>query len=59
MKAKELRSLNKEEQEKKLGEAQFELMKMKSQVATGTTPKNPHEIKKVKKIIARIKTLQK
>jgi len=56
---KELKGLNKEDLEKKYEEAKLELIKLNSQVATGTTLKNPGQIKQLKKSIARIKTIQK
>lgn len=58
MKYKEIAALNEEERQKKQQEAEEELMKLRAQVATGTPPKNPHQVQTLKKIIARIKTLQ-
>ena len=58
MKAKELVQLSLEELEKKENELAMELMKLQTQVASGTTPKNPGQIKKIKKSIARIHTLK-
>ena len=58
MKYKELAALPPEERAKKQEEAERELMKLKAQVATGTAPKNPHQVQALKKIRARIKTLQ-
>ena len=57
MKFKELLGLSPEELQKKEDELSFELMKLNSQVASGTTPKNPSQIRNIKKNIARIKTL--
>ena len=45
--------------EKKLDEINLELMKLKGQVSTGSNPKNPSQIKILKKTIARLKTLNK
>ncbi|MBC8500452.1 MAG: 50S ribosomal protein L29 [DPANN group archaeon] len=59
MKYKELKALSKENLEKKYEEAKIELIKLNSQVATGTTLKSPGQIKQLKKTIAKIKTLQK
>lgn len=59
MKFKELKTLKPEELEKKEQELQLELMKLRSQVAMGTTPKNPGRIRAIKRTIARIKTLKK
>ena len=58
MKAKEIRSINKEELENKIKELKKELIKLNAQSATGTPPKNPCQIKQIKKTIARIKTVQ-
>ncbi|MFH1072945.1 MAG: 50S ribosomal protein L29 [Nanoarchaeota archaeon] len=58
MKHKELINLSAEELDKKLDEIDLELIKLNSQVASGTTPKNPGQIRKLKKTIARIKTIQ-
>ncbi|MBU0666259.1 MAG: 50S ribosomal protein L29 [Nanoarchaeota archaeon] len=59
MKFKELKSLTKEDLEKKYLEVEIELIKVNAQVATGTTLKNPGQVKQLKKILAKIKTLQK
>ena len=58
MKAKEIRSVSKEELDKKMIELKKELIKLHAQSATGTPPKNPSQIKEIKKIIARILTVQ-
>jgi len=57
MKVKEIRAMNKEDLTSKLGELRKELSKDNAQVATGTTPKNPGQLKKTKKTIARILTI--
>ena len=59
MKVKEIKSKSKEEQDKALLEIEKELIKLNTQVATGTTLQNPGQVKKLKKNIARIKTIQK
>jgi len=41
----------------RIKELEKELMKLNAQVATGTNPKSPGQIKKIKKTIARIKTV--
>ena len=56
MKTKELKSKSKEELESQLSELQKELIKLNTQVATGTTLKSPGQVKKVKKNIARLMT---
>ena len=57
MKAKEIRSMSKEDLKVKLEELKKELMKVNTQISTGTTPKSPGQVKQVKKNIARILTI--
>ncbi len=57
MKFKELKSMSKEEIESKLKELKMELIKSNAQVATGTVPKNPGQLKQTKKAIAKIRQL--
>jgi len=57
MKAKEIRSMSKEDLNAKLEELRKELMKINAQIATGTTPKSPGQAKQIKKNIARILTI--
>ncbi len=59
MKIKELRSLGPNELNDKLEETRKELMKLNSQVAAGTSPKNPGQLKQYKKTVAKILALQK
>lgn len=54
MKFKEIKSMNEEELKAKLKELRLDLMKQNAQVATGTVPPNPGQIKIKKKNIARI-----
>jgi ribosomal protein L29 len=56
MKTKDLKSKSKEELEAQLLELRKELIKLNTQVATGTTLKSPGQVKKVKKSIARLLT---
>ncbi len=56
MKTKELKSKSKEELESQLTELKKELIKLNTQVATGTTLKSPGQVKKTKKTIARLLT---
>lgn len=58
MKYKELSKLSAEELEKKIKDMKAELMKLDAQVATGTTPKSPKQIRELKKNIARYETLR-
>ncbi|HZX45313.1 MAG TPA: 50S ribosomal protein L29 [Candidatus Nanoarchaeia archaeon] len=57
MKAKEIRSLSKEDCKAKLLELRKELMRLNGQIASGTTPKSPGQVKQIKKNIARILTI--
>lgn len=57
MKIKEIRSMSKEDLEAKLEELKKELIKVNAQIATGTIPKSPGQVKQVKKSIARILTI--
>ena len=54
MKIKELRALNKEDLLSKLRELQKDLIKHNAQIATGTIPKSPGQVKQTKKTIAKI-----
>ncbi len=58
-KKKELKLMSKEDLTSKLDELKKELMKFNTQIATGTTPKSPGQIKNTKKTIARILTILK
>ena len=48
--------MNEESLNLKINELNKELIKLNAQVATGTTIKNPMQIREIKKTIARIKT---
>jgi ribosomal protein L29 len=58
MKYKELTTLKAADLEKKQKEVELELVKLRAQVATGTSPKSPGQIAQLKKIIARINTIR-
>ena len=58
MKSKEIRSLDKNTLDEKKIELKKELVKMNAQVAIGTALKNPGQVREIKKIIARILTIQ-
>ena len=58
MKIKDLRKLKGVDVDKKLAEANSELVILQGQANTGTPPKNPGQINKLKKTIARIQTLK-
>jgi ribosomal protein L29 len=59
MKIKELRKLSGKDFDAKLTELKHELIKLNTQVATGTQLKNPKQIKLIKRTIAQINTLRK
>ena len=54
---KELNKLKEDALAGRISELNKELMKLRSQVASGTVPKNPGRIKVIKKTIARIHTI--
>ena len=56
MKSKDIKSKSKEEVESQLLDLRKELIKLNTQVATGTTLKSPGQVKKIKKNIARLLT---
>jgi ribosomal protein L29 len=56
MKSKEFKSKSKEDLETHLVELRKELIKLNTQVATGTTLKSPGQVRKTKKNIARVLT---
>ncbi len=59
VKTKELRQLSDDELNTRIKEMDKEIMKLRSQVATGTTLKKPLQIRTLKRTIARILTLKK
>ena len=58
MKIKDTRKLKKSESQKKVTKLESELIRLQGQSATGTPPKSPGQIKQIKRLIARLKTLQ-
>ncbi len=54
MKKKEIRSLSKKELNDKINELKKELIKINTQISTGTALKNPGQARKIKKTIARM-----
>jgi large subunit ribosomal protein L29 len=58
LKAKEIREMKKEELDAKVLELRKELMKLNSQVHTGTAPKNAGQLRQIKRTIARILTIK-
>lgn len=59
MKFKELSQMSETELQEKLKQLRMDVIKGNAQVATGTAPKSPGQLKKAKKTIARIKSLLK
>ena len=57
MKSRDLKSMQKGELLGKLNELKKELIKHNAQIATGTTPKSPGQVKETKKTIAKILTI--
>jgi|TARA_Y100000310_G_C20675381_1_gene812743 large subunit ribosomal protein L29 len=58
MKAKEIRSSDKTSLNDKVVELKKELVKINAQIVIGTAIKNPGQVKKIKKTLARIMTIQ-
>ena len=58
MKVKELRLMSELDLESKTAELKKELMKINTQVATRTIPKNSTKIREIKRTIAKILTLK-
>ena len=56
MKYQEIKTMSKQDREKKLAELKMQLLKLNLQVSTGTTLKKPKEIREIKKDFARIFT---
>ncbi len=57
LKIKEIVDTPKEELKNRLNELRKELIKLNAQIATGTTPKSPGQLKQIKKTVARILTV--
>ncbi|MCX6709764.1 MAG: 50S ribosomal protein L29 [Candidatus Woesearchaeota archaeon] len=57
LKTKEIMAMEKSDIEAKILELRRELIKLNAQVHTGTVPKNPGQIKAMKKTIARMLTI--
>jgi large subunit ribosomal protein L29 len=57
MKNKDIKKIKSEDVSKKLAELKTELMILHGQSKTGTPPKNPGQIKAIKKTMAKLYTL--
>jgi|TARA_B100002003_G_C13622931_1_gene319385 large subunit ribosomal protein L29 len=51
---KELKNMSEEDLKNKIKDLKTELIKENAQIAVGTTPKSPGQVKQIKKSIARI-----
>lgn len=58
MKARDIRKLKAEDLAKKVADAKRELMILQGQSKTGTPPKNPGMIRKLKRLLARAQTIE-
>ncbi|MBI2133268.1 50S ribosomal protein L29 [Candidatus Woesearchaeota archaeon] len=58
MRKKEIQTMQPEEMKAKLVELRKEMMKINSQIATGTVPKSPGQMRQIKRTIARILTIR-
>ena len=58
MKVKELKAMGELELGNKLIDIKKELMKVNSQIATGTIPKSPGRVREMKRTIAKIITIK-
>lgn len=56
MKNKDIKSMTPEDIKKKMVEVKKELMKLNSQIASGTTPTSPGQVKQLKKTVAKLIT---
>jgi len=56
MKAKDIHSLSPEDIKKKIEEIKRELMKQNAQIASGTVPTSPGQVREMKKTVARLVT---
>lgn len=58
MKFAKLKELSPADRQKKLAEVQKDLLKLNGQVATGTVPKSPGQIRELKRTIAKLKSIK-
>ncbi|KHO46805.1 MAG: large subunit ribosomal protein L29 [archaeon GW2011_AR3] len=56
MKFKEIKAMDREQLNEKMAEVKKDLIKSNAQVATGTVPKSPGQIRQMKKTVAKIMT---
>jgi large subunit ribosomal protein L29 len=58
LRVKEIRDMPSEERTKKLGEFRTELLRLRTMVKAGGSVENPGRIKELRKVIARILTME-
>jgi len=58
LRVKEIRDMSSEERTKKLGEFRTELLRLRTMVKAGGSVENPRRIKELRKVIARILTME-
>jgi len=58
LKFQDAKKLPMKEIDEKESELKRELMKLKSQIATGTPPENPGRVREIRRTLARIETLK-
>ncbi len=58
LKSKEIRKMSEKDLIDKEKDLKKELMKLKSQIASGTPPENPGRVKAIRKTLARIETIK-
>ena len=58
LKNDQLRKMNEQELDNKLLELKKDLIKVNAQIAAGTVPENPGNVKNLKKTVARILTIK-
>jgi len=58
LRVKEIRDMSSEERTKRLNELRTELLRLKTMIKAGGTVENPSRIKELRKMIARIMTIE-
>jgi large subunit ribosomal protein L29 len=59
IRSKEIRKLNEKDFKSKIAEMRKELLKLRAQKSTGSTPENPGKIRILRRTIARMVTIKK
>lgn len=58
LRTKEIRNLSHEDRQKRLGELQTELVRLKTMVKAGGSVENPSRVRELRKTVARIMTIE-